>query len=309
MPQTKTETPHEDARGLDTRPTADILEILHAGQLAAAQSVAAAVPQIERAAAMAANTISSGGRLGYAAAGSSGLMALADGLELPGTYGVAPERIVILLAGGTSTLSHLEGAPEDNVSQAAQDVGGAALGNGDCVICLSASGTTPYAVGALNAARRSGAATVGIANNAGAPLLTSADVSILLETPPEVVAGSTRMGAATAQKIALNMLSTLMAVRLGLVHDGYMVNLQADNAKLRARAERIVSAIGGCAVGQAKAFLDQAQGSVKAAVLLAAGADDLAAAKQLLDESGQVLRPALSRVKQMETTGSGSERA
>ena len=123
--------------------------------------------------------------------------------------------------------------PEDDETQAARDVANAGIGKGDCLIALSASGTTPYAVAALKAAKAAGAATIGIANNEGAPLLGLADIAILLPTPPELIAGSTRMGAATAQKIALNMMSTLMAIHLGHVHDGYMVNLHADNMKLQ----------------------------------------------------------------------------
>ena len=125
---------------------------------------------------------------------------------------------------------------------------------------------------ALEEARRRGAATIGIANNAGTPLVTCADVGIVLATPPEMIAGSTRMGAGTAQKIALNMFSTLVAIHLGHVHDGYMVNLRADNMKLRDRAARIVSAIAGCGCEEAALWLEKAGGSVKSAILLAAGA-------------------------------------
>src|SRR5690606_26975442 len=146
-------------------------------------------------------------------------------------------------------------------------------------------------------AKRRGAATIAIANNRGAPLLEKADAAILLETPPEVIAGSTRMGAGTAQKIALNMLSTLAAVHLGHVHNGYMVNLRADNAKLRARAAHIVMAISGCDQDRARSALDASGGEVKPAILLAAGAHDMNAAEELLDGSGRRLRPALSKLE------------
>jgi len=244
-----------------------------------------------------AGKLGAGGRLVYAAAGSSGLMALADALELPGTFGIERGRILILIAGGEQALRDLAGAPEDDAAGAAASVRGTGIGPGDCLIALSASGSTPYALGALEAAAQLGCATVAVANNSGAPLLEKADVAILLETPPEVIAGSTRMGAGTAQKIALNMLSTLVAVHLGHVHDGYMVNLFADNAKLRGRAARIVAAVSGCGIEDAARLLDRSGGAVKTAILLAAGAADAGVAQDMLERTGQKLRPALSEIR------------
>ncbi len=253
-------------------------------------------PSIAEAAARAAQALAGGGRLAYAAAGSSGLMAMADALELPGTFGIARDRIDILLAEGAANLLDFPAGPEDDETQAAHDVAAAGIGKGDCLIALSASGTTPYAVAALKAAKAAGAATIGIANNEGAPLLALADIAILLPTPPEVIAGSTRMGAATAQKIALNMMSTLMAIHLGHVHDGHMVNLHAGNKKLRSRAARIVAAISGRSDEEAAHYLEASGGSVKAAVLLAAGAADVGDARRLLDGASQNLRKALAKL-------------
>ena len=146
---------------------------------------------------------------------------------------------------------------------------------------------------AAQAARAAGAKTIGMSNNHGAPLFEAVDVAICLPTPPEVIAGSTRMGAGTAQKIALNMLSTMMAVHLGHVHDGFMVNLVADNIKLRGRAKRIVMAVSGVDEQAAADALEQTDGAVKTAILLAAGADGLNGAQRLLAENGGKLRPAL----------------
>jgi len=297
MAQTRTEALHRDAEGLDTRSPLEILSSLAEAQIEAAASVRAASPAIAAASGLIAGRLSAGGRLVYAAAGSSGLMALADALELPGTYGIARERILILIAGGDQALRDLAGAPEDDAGAAVRAVADAGVGPGDCLIALSASGSTPYALGALEEAKRRGAATVAVANNRGAPLLERADAAILLETPPEVIAGSTRMGAGTAQKIALNMLSTLAAVHLGHVHDGYMVNLFADNAKLRGRAARIVAAVAGIAPEEAERRLEESGGAVKTAILLAAGASDAGAARTLLERSGEKLRPALSEIR------------
>jgi N-acetylmuramic acid 6-phosphate etherase len=293
-----TEAVSAKARGLDQQSPSEILRMLAEAQVEAAQSVQGAIESIAAAAAIAAGRLSNGGRLFYAAAGSSALMALADALELPGTFGISRDRVIVLIAGGRQALTDLAGGPEDDGQSAVAELSGHGLSEGDCLISVSASGTTPYAVAALEEARRLGAATIGIANNAGTPLVLSADVGIVLATPPEMVAGSTRMGAGTAQKIALNMLSTLVAIHLGHVHDGYMVNLRADNMKLRDRAARIVSAIADCEREEAALWLGKAGGSVKAAILLAAGADDLAAADRLLAGAGQKLRLALARLKE-----------
>jgi N-acetylmuramic acid 6-phosphate etherase len=297
MAEKRTEALHEHAGGLDQQPPAVVLGFLADAQVEAAQSVRGAIASIADAAKIVAETLGAGGRLAYAAAGSSGLMALADALELPGTYGIPRERIVVLFAGGAGALQDMAGAPEDDAAQAAREVIDAGLGKGDCLIAVSASGSTPYAVDALREAARLGAKTIAIANNAGSPLLELADVPVLLATPPEVIAGSTRMGAGTAQKIALNMLSTLAAIHLGHVHDGYMVNLYADNAKLRGRAARIVAAIAGCDEKAAHAALEKTGGEVKPAILLAAGAADVKTAKELLDRTGRRLRPALSKLE------------
>ncbi|CAI2931650.1 N-acetylmuramic acid 6-phosphate etherase [Aminobacter niigataensis] len=297
MAPTRTEAVHKDAGGIDAQAPESVLRLLAAAQVEAAGAVHAAIPAIAEAAAKIAERLAAGGRLVYAAAGSSGLMALADALELPGTFGIPRDRVVILLAGGTDSLVNLTGAPEDDAGQAMKEVAAAELNAGDCLIAISASGSTPFAIGALNEARRRGAATIAVANNAGAPMFDIAEISVLLGTPPEVVAGSTRMGAGTAQKIALNMMSTLVAVHLGHVHDGYMVNLHADNLKLHERAARIVSAISGCDMPTAKALLERSGGSVKVAILLASGAASPEAANQLLDGAGQKLRSALSKLE------------
>lgn len=293
MSATRTEMTHASARGFDTRPPEDALAILAEAQVEAARAVQEAVPDIAKAAQLAAECITDGGRLVYVAAGSSGLMALADALELPGTYGLARDRIKVLLAGGTAGLTNMEGGPEDDADAARTEIAEAGVGAGDCVIALTASGYTPYPMAAVEAARAAGASTIGISNNSGAPLFDKVDVAICLPTPPEVIAGSTRMGAGTAQKIALNMLSTVMAVHLGHVHDGFMVNVIADNAKLRDRARRIVMAVSAVDEDKAAAALEQADGAVKVAILLAAGADGADGAQRLLAEHGGRLRPAL----------------
>lgn len=294
----RTEQMRGEAKGLDVQPPLAVLDILLASQKEAVAAVQPALGALADAASLAADTIRGGGRLGYAAAGSSGLMALADALELPGTFGIPRDRIAILFAGGPPCLDDLVGGPEDDEDLAERDVAAAGLGAGDCLVSVSASGSTPYAVAALRAAGACGARRIAIANNDGAALFDDADVAVLIATPPEPIAGSTRMGAGTAQKVALNLFSTLMAIELGHVHDGYMVNVKADNRKLKDRAARMVAAIADTPEADAAIWLERAGGSVKAAVLMAAGAADEAAANRLLQSAGQRLRPALSMIRQ-----------
>ncbi len=290
-------TEFADARydGLDTWPDEVVLAALLDGQRRALEAVAAAIPDLCRGARLAAERLRAGGRLIYVAAGSPALMSLADALEIPQTYGIDHERIVTILADGKGIAERLDGSREDRADEAEADLAAARVGPADCIIATSASGRTPYTLAGLRAARRAGAATIGIAGNPNTPLLESAEVAVLLATGPEVIAGSTRMGAGTAQKAALNMLSTLMGVHLGHVYDGLMVNVKADNAKLRGRAARIVSKIAGVDDGTAVRALEASGGEVKPAALIAAGVRSLAEAGALLGQSRGNLRQALAR--------------
>ena len=293
----RTEAGHEMARGLDVAPPIDVLRRLAEGQIRAAQAVEAVLPALVDGARLIARTLKGSGRLIYVGAGSSGLMALADALELPGTYGIDPSRIAVLMAGGLADLRSLPGGPEDDADAGRRDALALSPASGDTVIAVSASGATPYVVAAAAACRAGGARVVAIANHAAAPLFAEADLRVALETPPELIAGSTRMGAATAQKIAFNMMSTLAAVMLGHVHDGHMVNLIADNRKLRARAMRMVSEISGIGTDDAELVLSRASGSVKVAVLRAAGVRSPEEARAALAASAQSLRLALDHVR------------
>ncbi len=294
MAAATTEGLHPDALGLDRRPLKEIAAILHSGQVAALSSVGAACDQIAEAAVMMADTIRSGGRLVYVAAGSSGLMALADAAELGATYGIPAQQIVVHMAGGVPTGAQMPGATEDDV--AAARTAGDALQADDLVIAVSASGTTPFPMELVAQAWARGVRTIALANNADVPMFAQADVAIALLTPPEVIAGSTRLGAGTAQKVALNMMSTLMGIVLGHVYDGRMVNLVADNAKLRQRAIEMVADIAGVPLDKAQACLAAANGAVKPAALLAAGAGSLEHAEDLLVQSKDHLRAALALV-------------
>ncbi|MFO7298218.1 MAG: N-acetylmuramic acid 6-phosphate etherase, partial [Pseudomonadota bacterium] len=213
----------------------------------------------------------------------------------PPTYGWPSDRVIFSMAGGLGALvQSVEGA-EDNEAAGAQAMTDAGIGPDDVVIGLAASGTTPYTIGALKAAGQLGALTIGVANNPGTPLLEVARHPILVETGPEVIAGSTRMKAGTAQKIVLNLFSTAVMVRLGRVYHGLMVHMRASNIKLRRRAERIVREIVNCSAEDAARFVEQADGDVKTAILLGLGLNATEAAQVLARHDGN-LRAAISEL-------------
>ena len=292
-----TEGRHPQAAGFDQREPTEAAALLADAQREASAVVSASAAELAQASRLMADALTTGGRLVYAGAGSSGLLAMADALELPGTFGIPREQVAIVLAGGAHSLSDLAGGFEDDHGAARRDIDRLDLSAADCVLVVSASGSTPYALQVAESAVARHAPVIALANNTDAPLFDHAKVAILLDTPPEMVAGSTRMGAGTAQKIALNVLSTLTATRLGCVHDGYMVNLRADNAKLHGRATRIVAAITDMQADEAGKWLDKAGGSVKPAVLMAMGVPDRADADQLLARHGHNLRSALQQLR------------
>jgi N-acetylmuramic acid 6-phosphate etherase len=261
LPHTETSNRHEALDLLDADAS---VQLMLRAQIEAIESVRSSADQLLAGARVMAQTIEGGGRLIYAAAGSSGLMALADSSELTGTFGIPSEQIQIHMAGGVPIDAKMPGNIEDETA----DIDISAR---DVIIVLSASGTTPYALASAGQAKKAGARIIAISNNGGAPLLRVADVAIQLNTPAEVVAGSTRLGAGTAQKVALNVMSTIMGVQLGHVYQGLMVNLIADNEKLRGRAEHIVCKIASVAPPLARSAIEQANGQVKLAILIAAG--------------------------------------
>jgi N-acetylmuramic acid 6-phosphate etherase len=296
MTERATEARHPAAPGLHLAGPEAVLEIMCAAQLQAIAALRPAFGAIAAAADAAARAIGGGHRVIYAGAGSSGLMALSDCLELAGTFGIAPDRTPMLLAGGTAALLHMTGAPEDDPALAEADLATVAPKAGDVVLAVSASGSTPYTVTVARAARARGALVVGIASAKGSPLLAAADVAVFTDTGAEVIAGSTRLGAATAHKVALNMISVLAGIRLGHVHDGMMVNLVADNTKLVDRAARIVATVSGSDADAARRALAEAEGVVKPAILIARGAS-LKQAKAMLEHSRGHIGPALDALK------------
>lgn len=283
-----TERVHDWATGLHRKPAREILSTLVDAQLASLRSLRRALPGMQPAAEALAAVMVAGGRVGFAGAGSSGLMALAERLEFAGTFGIPVEATPICFAGGAEALLEMRGHSEDDLTLAEADLARSGLTAGDALVAVSASGSTPYTLQIARLARQSGVIVVGIANVEGSALLTECDHPILLETGPELIAGSTRMAAATAQKIALNAISVLIGIRLGHVHDGYMVNLRAENAKLVRRAAKIVAEIAGVPVVAAQEALAEADGEVKLAILVARGQPVATAREALKTHNGHL---------------------
>jgi N-acetylmuramic acid 6-phosphate etherase len=279
-------------RDLDLWSSAEIVAAIAAVQRRAIDAVALAGDALALAADGLAERMRGGGRMVYAGAGSSGLLAQMDALEMPGTFGIGRDRVPVLLAGGEAALSDIPSGAEDDAEAGRAAVDALRLGPQDGLVALAASGRTPYALAALRRARELKAFTVGIACNPDTPLLLEADRPVLLATPPEVIAGSTRMGAGTAQKCALNALSTLIGIRLGHAYAGLMVNMQPDNAKLKRRAVGLVAQAADVPEEAAAQALSEA-GDIKTAILLCAGGVGLVEARARLDRSGGDLRRAL----------------
>jgi len=244
----------------------EVLDAMIEGQLAAVAAVRAARQALETAALAIEMQLRKGGRLVYAGAGTSGRLAIQDGAELLPTFGWPADRLLLLLAGGDDALLRAVEGAEDDVEFAAQLVRRHEISSRDVLVAVAASGTTPFTVAVLREARRAGAATIGIANNRDTPLLVEAEHPILLDTGTELIAGSTRMKAGTAQRVALTVLSSLVMIRLGRVHRGLMVEEKAVNAKLARRSEDILMRLTGSDRAAAREALTSAGGDLKAAI-------------------------------------------
>jgi len=277
---------------LDSWSATEMIAAMYEGQLAAAAAVRAALGAIASAVEDAVPALQRGGRIVYAGAGTSGRIGVQDGAELSPTYDWPTERLVFAMAGGLDALVRSVEGAEDDETAGARAMTDAKIGSNDVVIGMAASGTTPFTVGALRAANARGAVTIAVANNPDAPLFEVARHRVLVDTGSEVIAGSTRMNAGTAQKIVLNLFSTAVMVKMGRVYRGLMVDVRARNAKLRRRAEVMVSEIIRCPEVDAARYLDQADGDVKTAVLLGLGLGRSEAA-QLLQRHDGNLRAAI----------------
>lgn len=280
---------------LDRLSAIEQVGLLHESQAEAIAAVQPALPAIAAAVEAAAPRLRRGGRLVYCGAGTSARIGVQDGAELLPTFSWPVDKLAFAIAGGEKALLRAIENAEDSAEDGAGQIAKLGVEPDDVVLGIAASGNTPFTVAAVETARRLGALTIGVANNAGSRLLAEAEHSILVDTGPEAVAGSTRLKAGTAQKIVLNLFSTAVMIQLGRVYAGLMVEMQPTNAKLRQRAEQMVVKLTGCDAAIAAHALARSGGKVKLAVLVVAGVD-VDDAEQLLEQSGGSLRAALAAV-------------
>lgn len=283
--------------GLDRLPTAELAALMNAEDARVQAAVAACLPQITAAVDAIAERMSRGGRLIYVGAGTSGRIGALDASEIPPTFSTSPDQVQAVIAGGADGLTSTAGGVEDDEAAGASDLEARKVTKQDAVVGISASGCTPYVAGALRHARQAGALTVALAANPKSVIGDLADVTIEVMTGPEFIAGSTRLKAGTAQKLVLNMLSTITMIRLGKTYGNLMVDLQATSAKLRGRARRIVLAATGADEAEAAKALDAAGGNVKAAIVMVLTGAEPAEAEGALRASGGRLREALGRLQ------------
>jgi len=289
-----TEAFRPDLADIDRLPTLDIARLMNGEDTSVPAAVAERLPEIAAAIDAIAERMGRGGRLVYAGAGTAGRLGVLDASECPPTFNTRPEQVVGLVAGGPAAMvTSVEGA-EDSAELARADLDTLALTPADTVVGVSASGRTPYAIAAVEHARALGALTVGLACNADSALAAAAEHGIEVVVGPELLTGSTRLKAGTAQKLVLNMLSTITMIRLGKTYGNLMVDVRASNDKLRARSRRIVALATGAADDEIERALAASDGEVKNAILTVLTGVDGPTAARLLEESGGHLRAALA---------------
>jgi len=263
-----TEQQNPRSRNIDQKSTPEILHVINREDAQVAGIVAREIPKIARAVDAIAERIRKGGRLFYIGAGTSGRLGVLDASECPPTFGVPRTLVQGIIAGGKRALTESVEGAEDHEERGARDLRERGMTSGDVVVGLAASGSTPYALGALKYARKRRAYTIGLTMNRGSAISRLAHVTIAPETGPEVIAGSTRMKAGTAEKMVLNMLSTAVMIRLGHVYDNWMIKVAKTNKKLRERALRNLTTATGTQVLTAEHALRQAGDNLQVALIM-----------------------------------------
>ncbi len=295
MKHLRTEQRNPQSQGLDQKSALEILRLMNREDARVASAVRGALPQIARGVNAIVRAFRKGGRLFYVGAGTSGRLAVLDAAECPPTFGTRPALVKAVIAGGKRAVLHAVEGAEDSAAHGARDLAKAGMRGGDVVAGIAASGTTPYVLGALRLARKRGAVSIGVTCNRRSPLARNAEIAIVTETGPEVLAGSTRLKAGTAQKMVLNMLSTASMVRLGRVYENQMVYVMATNEKLRERGARILTETAGVSASTAKHALRQTGHNLPLALLILKTGSSAKEARKLLRESGGNVRTALEK--------------
>jgi N-acetylmuramic acid 6-phosphate etherase len=293
MESTLTEKRNPRTTDIDILSTLDMLALINAEDHKVAQVVQAELGSIASAVDAITTRMQRGGRLIYMGAGTSGRLGALDASECPPTFGTPPELVVGLIAGGPAALTEAVEGAEDNHDGGVAEIAELDVNENDSVVSIAASGRTPYAIGGLQEAKRRGALTVSVACNHPSPLGKLADIAITLPVGPEVVTGSTRLKAGTAQKMVLNMISTAVMIRLGKTYSNLMVDVQPTNAKLRQRARRIVSEATGLGLDQAGELLQACAGEVKTTIVAVLAGVSPDEARKRLNMSGGYIRRAL----------------
>jgi N-acetylmuramic acid 6-phosphate etherase len=274
----------------------ELLAAMNAADAAVAGAVAREIPRIAQAVEAIESTLRAGGRLFYLGAGTSGRLGVLDAAECPPTFGVSKDLVTAIIAGGAQALVESSEAAEDNRDEGARELAAAGCRAGDAVVGISASGRTPYVLGAMVKARALGVVTCGISCNPGSELSAAVAFPIEVATGPEILAGSTRLRAGTATKMILNMISTAVMVRLGHVYGNLMVNVQPTNEKLADRARRIIAQATGASATRAAELLEAA-GSARVAIVMQKKNVNRAEAERLLSLAGGRIREALGEDK------------
>jgi N-acetylmuramic acid 6-phosphate etherase len=290
-----TEQPNPRSRDLDTRSSLEIARIINTEDATVATAVEKALPEIAKAIDWITDALSRGGRLIYVGAGTSGRLAALDAAEIPPTFNTAPTMVQTIIAGGTGAFNRALEANEDSGESAVREIKKRRLGKKDVVVGIAASGRTPFTIAALTAASRVGAKTIAIVCNPDTELERSADLAIVIETGPEVVCGSTRMKAGTAQKMALNMISTGAMVRLGYVYGNLMVNMHRSNSKLAKRSVRIIQHALAMDKDKAQTALEKANYSMAGAIVMAKTKISRTEAEGLLKAANGNVRKAIEQ--------------
>src|SRR5439155_2519697 len=290
-----TEQSHAASRSIDELPTAEILNIMNAADAEVPGAVAREIPRIARAVDTIALSLEQGGHLVYIGAGTSGRLGVLDASECPPTFNVAEDLVRGIIAGGERALVRSTEASEDDPEAGARDLLAAGFGRRDVLVGISASGRTPYVLGAVAKARQLGAVTCGISCTPDSELSRAVDIPIEPTPGPEILTGSTRLRAGTATKMVLNMISTAVMVRLGHVYGNLMVNVAPTNQKLEQRAKTIIQEIAGVPAARAEQLLAEAGRNVRTAIIMEKKGLSRADAEALLDKSGGRLRDALEK--------------
>ncbi len=297
MEASPTEQRNPRSIGIDKKAIEEILRIISDEDQQVPTAVTKEIPRIAEAVEVITSAIRKGGRVFFVGAGTSGRLGVLEAAELPPTFGVQHDMFQAVIAGGPEALFRSKEGAEDDEAGGAEMMGEHGIGGADVLVALSSSGSTPFVMGALRKAKNIGATTVAVTCNPVSSVSILADIPITPEVGAEVVAGSTRMKAGTAQKLVLNMLTTTAMIKLGKVYNGYMIGVQPTSQKLLSRAKRIVSVIAGVELEEAEKALERADGEVRIAILLAKSNATAEEARLALDRADGSIRQALEKLR------------